>query len=76
MKNPQQWLPIGQTVRMPAGMYSPNIYSADAPDWAKRLSVGQIVEHLANGFVAIKFGGYPHVVYYTAREAAQFSKLF
>ena len=76
MKNPQQWLPIGQTVRVPAGMYSPNIYSEDAPDCAKRLSIGQISEHLANGSVAVKFGGYPNTVDYTAREAAQFSKLF
>ena len=75
-QNPQDWLPIGQHIRTPDNMYSPVVYNAEAEDCAERLHDGQIVEHLANGAVAVKFDRYPHTTDYTAAEARQFNKTF
>jgi len=75
-ENPQDWLPVGQHVRLPVkGMYSPIIYNPDMPDAAERLYDGQIVEHLANGGVVVAFPGLL-TIDYTAREARRFSRTY
>lgn len=72
--NPQDWLRIGQLVRAPEDkkFYGPRVHVDGGFFYTAR--DGIIVEHLANGGVAVKFTDYPNTVDYTAKEAARFTR--
>ena len=72
--NPHDWLPVGQGVDLSPNSYAPFTYSADGERIVH--CSGRVVEHLANGGVAVKFEGYPNAVDYTAREARKFTCWF
>jgi hypothetical protein len=63
-------LKIGTRVKLESDVYRPGIFTQDGTTVYR--SEGHVVEHLANGGVAVRFDGYAHTVDYTAREAAKF----
>ena len=75
IENPQRWLPVGQMVRVSAPNIVPNRF--DEFDKAPVPCLyGQIVEHLTNGAVVVKFVSYPNTWDYNASEACLFERVY
>lgn len=70
-QNPQDWLPVGQRVNVGAAT-SPHSYDDHGNSVIHK--DGEIVQHLANGSVVVKFDHYFATWDYTAREARGFAR--
>ena len=65
LQNPQDWLPVGQRV---------NTGDLGPVSMGERHQYGEIVQHLANGQVVVKFDDYFATWDFSAREACKFSR--